>query len=177
MYELGLSAVVLPVPAVDPIVSPWRDQFDPPVPDGMPPHITALFPFLPEHQLTDEVVGQLQALCAACDPMTVEFAGTARFPGVLYLQPEPADELRDLTLALAARWPEVPPYGGLHDDVVPHLTVALGDDVSFDAIETALATQLPVRARLREARLYVFDGSRWQVRAELPLGQARGESR
>jgi hypothetical protein len=50
---------------------------------GMPAHITALSPFLPEGRLTDEVLARLRELCAGLPVLDVEFRRTARFPDVL----------------------------------------------------------------------------------------------
>ncbi|CAM5691577.1 hypothetical protein SCHAM137S_06449 [Streptomyces chartreusis] len=67
----------------------------------------------------------------------------AGFP-VLYLAPEPDTHFRRLTDAITERWPENPPFGGQFDDVVPHLTVAQGQDEDAGA---ALLTGLPKRVR------------------------------
>ena len=174
--EKGQSAVVVPVPAVEPVVSTWRARFDRSAAHGMPAHITALYPFAPEEDLTADVVAQLREVCAAVPVLDVEFRRTARFPDVLYLDPEPASGLRELTAAIAERWPQAPPYGGMFDEVVPHLTVAqsAGDDV-LDDIEADVVHRLPVRTRLAEACLYVFDGERWRPRSRLPFQGRRSD--
>jgi hypothetical protein len=168
--------VVVAVRAAEPVVSTWRERFDSSAAQGMPAHITALYPFLPEARLTREAVAELRELCAAVPALDVAFRRTGRFPGVLYLDPEPADGLRELTVAVAERWPEAPPYGGAFDDVIPHLTVAhdAGEDV-LRQIEADVLGRLPVSARLAEACLYVFDGERWRVRARMPFHGARGD--
>ena len=143
--EQGQSAVVVPAPAAEPLVSAWRERFDPSAAHGMPAHLTTLYPFLPEEALTPDVVARLRVVCAAVPVLDVEFRRTARFPGVLYLEPEPAGALRDLTAAVAARWPEAPPYGGAFDTVIPHLTIAHGaSDGVLDEIEAALRPRLPI---------------------------------
>jgi hypothetical protein len=91
--EKGQSAVVVPVPAAEPLVSTWRQRFDSSAAQGMPAHITALYPFLPDERLTDGVLAMLGELCAQSPVLDVQFRHTARFPGVLYLDPEPADGL------------------------------------------------------------------------------------
>ncbi|MFI0716367.1 2'-5' RNA ligase family protein [Streptomyces inhibens] len=59
------------------------------------------------------------------------------FDRVLYLVPEPDAELRRLTEVIADQWPEAPPYGGQFTEIVPHLTVADGqDDAVLDEIES-----------------------------------------
>jgi hypothetical protein len=90
----GQVAVVVPVPAAESVVSPWRERFDRSAAQGMPAHITALYPFLDVDLLTEAVVTALRQLCAELPILDVVFRRTARFPGVLYLSPEPADELR-----------------------------------------------------------------------------------
>jgi 2'-5' RNA ligase len=169
--EPGTSAVVLPVPEAEPAVSAWRARFDASAAMGMPAHVTALLPFLDEARLTADITQRLAALCERHPVLDVEFARFGRFPGVLYLDPEPPDGLRRLTLAIAEEWPEAPPYGGAFDKVVPHLTVAEGADAETEArIEADVRAGLPVRARLAEAVLVVFDGTRWAPRLRLPFG-------
>jgi 2'-5' RNA ligase len=159
------------VPAAEPIVAGWRERFDGSASEGMPAHLTVLYPFLPEERLTDDVVAALRLLCADLPALDVAFRRTGRFPGVLYLDPEPADALRRLTLAVVRRWPEAQPYGGAHAEVIPHLTVAQvpAEDVLAD-IERRVARELPLETRLEAAVLDVFDGVRWRERARLPLG-------
>jgi hypothetical protein len=164
------TAVVVPVPEAEPLVGPWRARFDPSAAQGMPAHVTALYPFVAP---TEAVVAKLRDLCAGLPALDVAFTRTARFEGVLYLAPEPAAGLRRLTLAVAARWPEAPPYGGAFDEVIPHLTVAQGQ--GLEEVEAELQRGLPIAARLTEACLYELDGGRWRRRARLPFtgGPAR----
>ncbi|HEX4009795.1 MAG TPA: 2'-5' RNA ligase family protein [Solirubrobacteraceae bacterium] len=103
------SAIIVPVPAAEPVVARWRELFDPSAARGMPAHITVLHPFLPEPQLTGDVLAGLDRLCAAVVPFEVSFARTARFPNAVYLEPDPSEPIRRLTLAIAERWPEAPP--------------------------------------------------------------------
>ena len=70
------------------------------------------------------VLAELTALFATHQAFDLQLSEARRFPGVLYLAPEPAAALRALTDAVVSTWPEAPPYGGRFADVVPHLTVA-----------------------------------------------------
>jgi 2'-5' RNA ligase len=166
----GRTAVVVPVPAAETVVSAWRERFDASAAQGMPAHITALYPFLDEERLDHDVLAQLRRLCAERPVLDVAFRQTGRFPGVLYLDPEPADGLRALTVIIAERWPEAPPYGGSFEKVIPHLTIArgAGDDVMAH-IETDVLRGLPLQTRVSEASLWAFDGARWRRRARFPF--------
>jgi len=161
---------VVLVPAAEAVVSAWRGGFDESAAQGMPAHITVLYPFLTEEQLTDSVIARLAALCEGLPVLDLRFQRTGRFPGVLYLDPDPADGLRRLTAAIERTWPQAPPYGGRFDRVIPHLTVAHGvDDGLLGEIELDIRTGLPFRTRLAEACLYVFDGACWQPQMRLPF--------
>jgi hypothetical protein len=163
--------VVVPVPEAEPLVSPWRSRFDTSAARGMPAHITVLYPFLKPRCLTDDVIADLTDACARQPALDVVFRRTARFTNVLYLDPDPADDLLQLTFDLAGHWPQAPPYNGEFDEIIPHLTVAqdVGADL-LDTVDSELSACLPLAARLVEAHLLVFDGTRWRRRARLPFG-------
>jgi 2'-5' RNA ligase len=162
--------VVVPVKDAEPLVSTLRSRFDSSARQGMPAHITILYPFLRPRRLTDDVVAQLTQLCALQPALKVVFRRTARFANVLYLDPDPASDLLKLTFDLARQWPEAPPYGGEFDEIIPHLTVAqdVGDG-TLDAVDAELSPGLPLTARLDHALLLVNDGTRWRERARLPF--------
>jgi len=162
--------VVVPVLALEPVTGRWRSRWDPSAAQGMPSHITVLFPFLHATRLDAGIVEELRALCRRREPFDVEFAACGRFPDVLYLAPEPLEPFRALTAQLCDRWPEAPPYGGAYPEVVPHLTVAQGaDETTFARIAGVLTPLLPAFARMEEAWLVEFDGQRWRRRERLPF--------
>ena len=164
------SAVVVRVPALDEAVASLRMRFDlPRKPNGIPPHITAVVPFLAQAELAEDgALRLLRRLCSAFEPFDVTFAHTARFPRVLYLAPEPSEPFIALTQALMARWTQLEPYAGEHKQIVPHLTVTTSQRRNaFDAVEEALAPLLPFSARVDAAQLYFFDGQRWSEQASL----------
>jgi 2'-5' RNA ligase len=177
----GVSAIIMPVTAAEPLISGWRLRHDPSAASGVPAHVTVVAPFVAPARLTEELIMELGALFAARAAPRVRFARMARFApageaaGVLYLAPEPADELRALTQAVVARWPEAPPYGGLHAEIVPHLTVAIAGEAALDAIERELSGALGTgfAATLDRAEVYVHAGERWRRVASLPLGAGR----
>jgi len=167
----GPTAIVVPVPEAESAVGRWRERHDPSARQGMPAHITVLYPFLPEVEITAEDADRLAQLFARQAAFDVTLVGCARFPAaVLYLDPRPAQPLRALTAAVATAWPRTPPYGGAFDDVVPHLTVAIDvDPATANQIQTHVNAQLPISAAVHEAWQYVPDGVRWVRRRRLPL--------
>jgi hypothetical protein len=170
-YEPGQSAVIVPVPAVEPLVSRWRRRFDVSARYGVPAHVTVLYPFLHQSRLDDGVLARLRAVCATESALEVAFPRLARFTDVLYLQPEPSEPFRRLTAAVVEQWPQAPPYGGEYAEVIPHLTVAHGvDEAALSAVADEVAPHLPVRAWVEAAWLYAYDGERWRPRAVLPFG-------
>lgn len=169
-YRAGETALLATVAEVEPLVGHWRHRFDASAAAGLPAHVTVLFPFLDIGLVSDAVLGDLATLVAGHPPFTVRFTECRRFPDVLYLAPTPAKPLLALTETVVARWPQVPPYGGLFAEVIPHLTVAEGQPPQvLDDVEAALTTQLPATAVISSVGLFVSDGERWRRHAELPL--------
>lgn len=164
------SAVVVHVPEAEPLVGEWRRAHTHDAPLGMPAHVTLLYPFVPRARV-GEAEPRLAELLAGHDAFDATFARTARFPAVLYLEPEPPGRFLDLTAAIAQTWPEHPPYEGAHETVVPHLTVAESEDAALlDAIAAEVEPGLPLRQRVQAASLFVEgDDGRWREHSRLPL--------
>lgn len=172
-YEVGLTALLATVEEAEPIVGQWRERFDPSAATGIPAHVTVLAPFLKAELLDAEVVEELRTLFGGFEPFTVRFERCAYFPDLLYLAPTPAEPFHALTESVVERWPEHPPYAGKHPDPVPHLTVANGEEVPvLRGVEAAVNPGLPVVAEVSSIGLFVYDGARWDRRAEFPLLKA-----
>jgi 2'-5' RNA ligase len=165
------SAVLVHVPEAEPVVREWRLRHTYDAPLGIPAHVTLLFPWLPVDELGDAIEARLAEILGKTEPFDVTFARTARFPGVLYLEPKPSEPFSALTEAIAAEWPEHPPYEGEHETVIPHLTVAESEDDELrERIRAEVEPQLPVKTRVTEAELYEEDGAgRWHERSRFPL--------
>src|SRR4029453_6115329 len=103
--------------------------------------------FMARSDLDDGVYAKLTRAAATVPEFTVTFGATGWFADkVLWLAPDPAEPFRALTTSVAAAFPEHPPYEGVHDDVVPHLTV--GQDASVEtlrAVERQVRPGLPVQ--------------------------------
>jgi hypothetical protein len=141
---MGELALVVPFPGLPDIVTDWLERTVSTKPShGMPPHVTVLSPS------PGDVVGLAETLWdfSAFD---VDFRRLDRFPGTLWLAPEPPTPFNEMTNALFARYPEYPPYGGAFAHVIPHLTVAQAE---LNDAAAALADWLPLRARAESAVL------------------------
>jgi 2'-5' RNA ligase len=172
---MGRSALVVLVPAAEPAVGELRSRLDPISTRGVPAHITVLFPFVPADSLDDGVRAAVAEVVAGFPPFDAALTHPAWFGDqVLYLAPEPAGPFRALTEAVAARFPDFPPYEGAFDEVIPHLTV--GDGAARAVLEEAMAglgPQLPIPVRVTGVHLLTegVSGS-WQVNAEFPLSSS-----
>ncbi len=172
------TALVLAVPEAELVVADWRLRYDPSAAEGVPAHVTLLYPFLPFAAIDDATVARLEAVFAAHAPIDLTFRETRRFSTVLRLAPEDPAPISALIRDLCATFPDCSPYGGVHDTVVPHLTVEhLTDEAdpgpALDRIERAFlaeaSARLPVHSRgatvalLRETDL-------WREVRRFPLG-------
>ncbi|MFE2285122.1 2'-5' RNA ligase family protein [Streptomyces sp. NPDC059443] len=169
-FRAGQTALIMRIPEAEPVVGAWRDRLDHSARAGVPAHVSVLYPFLDESRITPATLAALAAILHPVHAFDLRFERTGRFPGGLYLAPEPGDRLKRLTLAVAERWPEAPPYGGRYPEVVPHLTVAQrADEAALAAAETDLRDRLPFTARVRSVELVAFDGTAWRERTSFAL--------
>ena len=170
----GESAIIVPI-SVPVTITRLRERMDPSAAQGVPAHVTLLYPFMSVDGLDDEVRRKVGRIVATEPAFTVHFRQISRFPNVVYLPPDPPDPFRRLTTALAAEFPDYPPYEGAYPEVVPHMTVA--QDVPADfyaAAEHALPACLPVRHIVREAWLIGHRPEQpWHTLWRLPLGEPR----
>ena len=163
------SAVILPVPEAAAAVDDWRERTCAAKPSiGVPPHVTLLAPFVAPEEISAAVIDELRDVLAV-PGFAIELRELRRFPGTLYLAPEPPQPFSALTHALVRRFPGYPPYGDPSLSVIPHLTVAQGDDELLDRAAAEVTSALPLRAEIRATLLLEHDGACWRVRERLPL--------
>ncbi|MER5210137.1 2'-5' RNA ligase family protein [Streptomyces sp. NPDC002838] len=170
-FQTGQTALIVRIPEAEPSVRRWRERFDPSAPAGVPAHITVLFPYLDESRIDASVHSALTDVLGSHPAFDLRFETCGRLPEVLYLVPEPDTQLRQLTEAIADCWPEAPPYGGRFAEIVPHLTIAQGqEDAVLEEIETDLTGRPPFNSHVSSVELMVHDGTKWQERASFALG-------
>ena len=171
------SALVVLVPEVEPLVSPFRDRFDPAAAQGVPPHITINFPFQAiSNNNRQQIYASLEALFRGVRAFEYSLAETRRFPGVIYLAPEPEQPFLTLIQAVVEQFPESPPYEGLHDEVIPHLTVAdIADEETLDQVAfdfpSSSRGKLPVDCRANVVWLLDNRDGLWKQKKAFMLGE------
>ncbi|GLY28275.1 2'-5' RNA ligase family protein [Kineosporia sp. NBRC 101731] len=149
------SALIVPVPEVEPVVGPFRAKLDVNAAKGVPAHVTVLFPFLPPSAIDDEARTTLRDLFAGHSPFEVTFTEVRWFgDAVTWLAPYPDIAFRQLTAAAWGHFPQTPPYGGEHDGDHPHLTLGHGHPV--DVLQEAaveVTSRLPLTASVSAVHL------------------------
>jgi 2'-5' RNA ligase len=167
------SALLIPVPAAEPLVGAARLGHDPVAAAGVPSHITLIVPWIEPARLnTDgEVVPALIETLDDVKCFDFELTAVRWFADrVLWLSPEPTEPFLELTAILAARF-DTPPWAGKFTDVVPHLTIGhAGAGGPLLPVAESLAALLPLACRAEEVWAMVGDGQRWHVHAKVPLG-------
>ena len=162
------TCLIVPVLDAEPVIARWlgTDRVDF---DGVPLHVTVMYPFLPVRALGPAEEQHIAELARGMAPFGFALAGLRRFPGVQYLAPEPARAFAALTERIQRQWPSCQPYGGAYDTVIPHMTVTFGDDPPAD--EAVLERDLPIRTRATELWLLDQTTNGWRRRRRFPLGQ------
>lgn len=172
----GDSALIVVVPESEPVVADLRARHDGAASMGVPAHVTVLYPFVPRRQINHDVRDALASLFSGLPAFAYRFESVSRLgPGTIVLNPEPASDFSRLTDSVYRRWPAYPPYGGVFEVVIPHLTV--GDGLSVDAareVEAAARESLerngPITGHATSVSLIVADHDwRWSAHSEYPL--------
>ncbi len=178
---MAISAFVVKVPAAEPLVHDLRQRHDASAVLGVPAHITLLVPFMDPAQLTSEVLARAQQALRRHQAFSFLLGKVGRFPETTYLAPEPAAPFIAMTRSLVDAFPGFLPYGGEHQGVVPHLTVAHGHAEAATTVADALLSRLlasgPVSAHCAEAVLLGNSTGRWEELHAFPLAAAPAPDR
>ena len=174
------SAFIVRVPEAEPHVSHYREQYDSSARLGVPAHITVLYPFMSPELITVPILEQVRASLSDARGFDFRLTHVGRFPGVVYLAPEPDEPFASLTRAIAQAFPAYPPYRGQHAAVVPHLTVAQVDESKQGEITTGLESSLgksgSIASHCSELVLIENSTGRWEPMHVLRLGASPGKS-
>ena len=167
------SALLVPVPAVESVVGEWRARYDSSAPDGIPAHVTVLYPFMAPAAIDASVLDALGACVVGVSAFSCTFSRVGWFGDeVVYLAPDDPSPFVALTEAVVAAFPDYPPYEGAFDTVVPHLTLGdTGTRAERAAIADAVGAHLPLVAACDAVWLMTgTPGEPWSLAAQWPLG-------
>ena len=167
------TALICRVPEAERYIARYRERYDPSARRNVPAHVTVLYPFIAPDGIDDGVLARLREIAASMPCFDYRLSRTRRFPAALYLDPEPGDSYAALMDAVFRAFPDYPPFEGKFDTVVPHVTVALGDEPLLCELEVELRIALPgagIPARCHELVLIENSGGRWEQMHVFPLG-------
>lgn len=171
----GHTVLAVPVAALDEVVRERTAFYDASYvsrdPGFVHAHVTVLAPWLPHPTAADTAA--VAAVAAETPAFEVKLADLGVFPdGVVHLRPEPDAPLRRLTSRLAVAFPDVPPYGGRYDDVVPHLTLdRLSADVTVESVRARIAHVVPTTVEVDRLDLQWWANDDCRLLASFPLGR------
>ncbi len=168
------TALICRVPESERFIARYRERFDPSARRNVPAHVTILYPFMPPTAVDADVLSQLAAIARSVPAFSYRLTELRRFPVALYLAPQPDQGFSRLTDAIHRAFPDYPPFEGKFTEVVPHVTVAHGDEPLLCEIEVelriALASAGGVTARCHDMVLIENSSGRWEEMRCLPLG-------
>ena len=141
---------------------------------GVPAHLTLLYPFVAWDALDPEVGRRVAEIAAAHHAFEYAMSGAGRWPDTVYVAVEPVGPFVALQADLARTFPDYPIYGELPEfEYVPHITVAEGRAVDDPGTTRAAGwADLPARRTADALEVIATDGGPWQVVWRIPLGRA-----
>ena len=167
------TALICRVPEAERYIAHYRQRFDPSARRNVPAHVTILYPFMAPQLIDAGVLATLQGIADSVPCFNYRMAETRRFPVALYLAPDPDESFAALTDGVFRAFPDFPPFEGKFETVVPHITVAHGDEPLLCEIEVELRIALSgagVRARCSELVLIENSSGRWEQMHVFRLG-------
>jgi 2'-5' RNA ligase len=177
--DAGDTALIVSVPIAAKVVGSWRQRYDASASEGVPAHITVVYPFLPVSQI-GSARSTIEGITASASPFDVVFERIERFPGVTWLAPDPAEPFVELTRAFVDAFPDHRPHDGQFDEIVPHLTVIdLPDDLRlYEEVHREFVASASGRMgfgmTVTSVHLIARGAERWSTLATFELGVTAG---
>jgi 2'-5' RNA ligase len=174
--HLPETAIICRVPESEALIAKYRDRYDPSARRNVPAHVTVLYPFMSPEAIDADVCAELSAIARSVPCFEYQLSQTRRFPVAVYLAPVPDHHFAALTSRVHRAFPDYPPFEGKFATVVPHVTVAHGDEPLLAEIDVelrvALARAGSIRARCDEMVLIENSSGRWEPMHVFALGAA-----
>ena len=154
-------------------MGPWRLRYASDAAEGMWAHITLIYPFRDSARLDAETIQGIENVVFFFESFPFSLARVEYFRSprvVLYLAPEPAAPFRALTGAFEETFPDAPSYGGMFEEVIPHVQIADEDDSALlGTIESDIGPRLPIEATARKVELVEHTSQGWSRRQVFTL--------
>jgi 2'-5' RNA ligase len=143
--------------------------------DGVPAHLTLLYPFVDPAGLTPVVRRSLADVARHHPPFDYALRRMASWPDTVYVEVAPRGPFVRLQRELQAAFPDFPIYGRQASfEFVPHVTIAEGAAAADADIERDSAWRaLPRRGRADAIEVIATgDDGRWRLVWRIELGAA-----
>jgi hypothetical protein len=165
------------LPELDDLIGEWWNTTSAAA-DGMPPHITLLWPWKSASDISDGDLAAIADIAAQTPRLRLRLTDLDTFSGVLWLRPQPTDPLLGLMRRLWAAFPSHPPFGGsLPHEPIPHVTVIKAPDELLGAVaaevDSRIGHRLPVHLDVADIAVSVegaAPGGRWAPVRRFALG-------
>ncbi len=162
------STLAILVPAAEPLVREFRARYDTSANEGMPAHITIIWPFIHPDELNDHTIVRIEKIIAESPPISFALVDICHFDRTaLYLRPEPDDTILTLIQAVQETFPDYPPYCGAYGgSPTPHLTLAqVNTPRAFDRADMEFRRlskgRLPIRVEETDVSLLERRNGLW----------------
>lgn len=152
------TTLLLAVPVADPLVARHRNHLDLAAQDGIPAHVTVIYPFTPLGELSATEHFLLEELFLGHPSFELTGTRTAWLgDSVMCVAVDDPEPVRRLIRSVVRSFPNSPPYAGSvrAEEVIPHLTV--GQDRSREdlaAAERDVRRGLPIRQSVGHVELW-----------------------
>lgn len=164
---MAVTALIARVLEAEPLVADLRLRHDPTAVQGVPAHITVLFPFKDPAAISEHDLLELERIFSSHAAFAFTLHEVQRWPSTAALLATPAFPFIELTNTVVRAFPHHLPYSGEHGEVIPHLTVADGSAQSAESAQAQLRELLSrhgaVAAHCREIELIENSSGAWKV--------------
>jgi len=140
---------------------------------GVPAHMTLLYPFVEATALDSSIRRQLASIARAHMPIDYRLAGPAAWPDTIYIAVDPAEPFQALQADLAGAFAAYPIYGREAGFAfVPHVTIAEGRFIENPRVIRSPAwDSLPAAGRADAIEVIAEDpDGRWRLQWRMRLG-------
>lgn len=168
------TGLIIPIAEMESFIRQHRETNAAVSPEGVPAHLTLLYPFLPPEGC-DAAHAEVEAFFATVESFEFELTEVGWFEDrVVFLAPSDPAPFIELTERLIGQWTECIPYGGRHAGKhVPHLTLGIeGTPEEMRSLAEAAEELLPIRCTATQAWLMIGTPhpTTWDVKRQFSFG-------